>query len=196
MKTTIRSVIQHIEMDDMLEYRDISHSGKACKNKHRSRPYWSDTLATLWRDSRLAEKDYLKSRSRDQQRLLRDTYKTKRRIFYRMLRKQERAYHRSIRDTIDTSNPTEFWNYVKRLGPRKQQTVSDTVTLDDGSESSDKTVILDKWKRDFESLFNGNEDAMDFDDVFLERAETFCREWDTVLPEEDNFEEMEFGLTY
>ena len=44
-------------------------------------------------------------------------------LFDRNLRKQERAYNRNVRDTIDTSNPTEFWNHVKRFGPRSHNPV-------------------------------------------------------------------------
>ena len=116
-------------------------------------------------------------------------FKDKRKLFDRNLRKQERAYNRNIRDTIDTSNPTEFWNYLKRLGPRSHNPMCDTAVLDDGTEISDKTQLLAKWRSDFEKLFNGTLDINNYDNEFLESIEAHCREWDTHTPADDDISE-------
>ena len=45
-------------------------------------------------------------------------YKAKWRIFHRTLRK----YNSSMRDQIDT-DPHTLWNYMKKLGPKRQNNV-------------------------------------------------------------------------
>ena len=55
--------------------------------------------------------------------------------------------------------------------------------LDDGTESSDQTIILNKWRADFESLFNGTLNGNTFNDDFLERAGTIYENWTNNVPE-------------
>ena len=57
------------------------------------------------------------------------------------------------------------------------------MVLDDGTESSDQTIILNKWRADFESLFNGTLNGNTFNDDFLERAGTIYENWTNNVPE-------------
>ena len=75
------------------------------------------------------------------------------------------------------------------MGPKKERTNFDSVLLDDGSETCYKDKIKQKWKTDFESLFNDqlvNETTMNFDDEFLQRAELLQNEWSNRLHELDD----------
>jgi len=160
----------HDEMDNILQHRDVCTTRKL-RNKHRCRPYWSDSLASLWDEARKAEQLYLRAKSRQLKKLLREEYKLKRRVFDQTLRKQERLFNTSVRDKIDACNPKQFWDYIRRLGPAKREPVGKSVILDDGTESTDQAVILTKWREDFESLFSGTVDDENFDDDFLQRCE-------------------------
>ena len=44
-------------------------------------------------------------------------------------------------ESINTKNPKEFWNKIKKLGPQKSN-VSDQVLLDDGSLTSNKNTVF------------------------------------------------------
>ena len=163
--------ILHTEMDKSLKYRD-TRTSRTVANKHRRRPYWNDNLSMLWNEARTAEKCYLSCKSNTQKSHLLRMYKDKRHIFDRALRKQERQYYNMSRNQIDTE-PHSLWNYMKKLGPdRHTNNVYDTVLLDDGTETSDPGKIREKWKHDFELLFNGISNSGDFDDEFLQRADT------------------------
>jgi hypothetical protein len=166
-------------MDTNLEFHDVGHH-KPPRNKHRSRPYWNEHLAVLWSEACQAEKQYLRAESRTEKQTMREMFKSKRRLFDKALRKHERMYISGIRDRINNSDPRTFWNEIKKLGPKKQRTDFDSVLLDDGSETNDRNEIIEKWKHDFEALFNNrlnNEDNIEFDEEFLQHAETMQNDW-------------------
>ena len=171
--------ILHTEMDKSLKYRD-TRTSRTVANKHRRRPYWNDNLSMLWNEARTAEKCYLSCKSNIQKSHLLRMYKDKRHIFDRALRKQERQYYNMSRNQIDTE-PHSLWNYMKKLGPDRHTNVYDTVLLDDGTETSDPGKIREKWKHDFELLFNGISNSGDFDDEFLQRADTLYAQWSQEL---------------
>ena len=47
-------------------------------------------------------------------------------IFDKLLRQSERSYRQAVAEGIEsttTSNPTDFWDKIKNLGPRKDKTI-------------------------------------------------------------------------
>ena len=58
-------------------------------------------------------------------------------------------------ETAKTDNPQRFWEYIRKLGPKKcndiPHEVYDNVT---GLLRSDDNYVLHKWKCDFENLLN------------------------------------------
>ena len=64
-------------------------------------------------------------------------------------------------------NPSDFWNYIKKLGPQKKQDIPLEVTID-GEPESDHSKVLNKWRHDFEGLLN--DVSNDFDDHFKEET--------------------------
>jgi hypothetical protein len=58
--------------------------------------------------------------------------------------------------------------------------------LDDGTGSGDTSLLLNKWKTDFEILFNGTSDDASFDDRLLEQADALYREWDRQIPQAEH----------
>ena len=60
--------------------------------------------------------------------------------------------------------------------------------LENGTETFDREEIRQKWKRDFEQLFNERLDVdgdIEFDDEFLMQSEQLYSEWDNRQPNED-----------
>ena len=67
--------------------------------------------------------------------------------------KQERLFISEQRNFIDNCDPNNFWDFIKKIGPKRPKTC-ESVTLENGTESFDREEIRQKWKRDFEQLFN------------------------------------------
>ncbi len=156
------------EMDNVLPKNRGIQSSKKLKIK---KPYWSDELKVLWKQMCDSENEYLKYKGSNQIRqLLRHRFKESSRIFNRTLRRAERAYNRSRQDEIETvctSNPTEFWNYIKKLGPRTSNKIPEEVYDDDNNIMYDRNSVLNKWKNEFENLYKSDDKIFD-DDFYNE----------------------------
>ena len=66
------------------------------------------------------------------------------------MRKSARQYNYSKVETIErfsTENPQEFWDAVKRLGPKKSTDIPLKVRID-GNIEADFSKVKDKWQAD------------------------------------------------
>ena len=63
-----------------------------------------------------------------------------------------------------TDDPNKFWKYVKNLGPKSKQSIPMEVIVD-GQIVTEESEVLQKWKSDFEQLYQANNTNM-FDDNF------------------------------
>ena len=156
-----------LEMNTYLKYTGASkRSRKLFKNK---KPYWNDNLTKLWKEMNKLERQFIKCKGP------RNAKETKRRLFYearnifdKELRNTERKYNQQVVCDIDevcTSNPSEFWNYLKSLGPRKKNHIPMKVYEGD-SMITDIEQVLERWKLDFESLYNNQSGEEEFDQEF------------------------------
>ena len=120
-------------------------------------PTGTMTLKNYGFQARDAEKKYLKWRGDNAQRndLQHNSQYPKQ--FYKELWRAEKVYNAQQRDHIQqmrTDDPKRFWDAIKKLGPGNISDMSiDKVKLDDGSVSSDPQQIMNKWKHDFETLY-------------------------------------------
>ena len=75
-------------------------------------------------------------------------------------------------ETLNTENPTEFWNHVNKLGPKIDKAIPMEVYGENNTVSYDLNDVLRKWKNDYEGLYNlSNIDIdSDFDDSFYAQA--------------------------
>ena len=161
------------EMDAHIEYRYASkHSRKHYKNH---KPFWNSDLTDTWKTMVKAEKMFTNSiRNTGLSKSLRKDYLSKRKIFDKLLRKTERQYYRDKAleiESINTSNPTEFWKYVNSLGPKRKSNIPMEVYDKCDSENvikiTDKQAVLDRWKDDFHGLYNMPDDTQStFDSSF------------------------------
>ena len=78
-------------------------------------------------------------------------FKSARQIFDKKLRQEERKFLKGRREQIrnlNTSNPKEFWNEIKKLGPGRKHTIIDSVVMENGTYSNDPNVIRERWKEE------------------------------------------------
>ena len=146
----------HEEMDSELTFKEYT-PGMRSHRKH-SKPYWNDELKELWVKARDAEKKYLKWRGDNARRNdLQHNFQYLRKQFDKEIRCVERVYNAQQRDhiqQISTEDPNRFWDAIKKLGPGNTSDMRiDKVKLDGRSISSDPEQIKNKWKHDFETLY-------------------------------------------
>ena len=76
-------------------------------------------------------------------------------------------------ESINTSNPNEFWKQINNLGPKRSSKIPMEVYDENGPEGGfkirDENYVFEKWKDDFHSLYNMPSDFdADFDNAFYE----------------------------
>ncbi|VDI36415.1 Hypothetical predicted protein [Mytilus galloprovincialis] len=68
-----------------------------------------------------------------------------------------------LEDKLDETNQRDFWKSIGHLGiaSNRKRCISLAIVDEDGNEATDKNVVLNKWKNDFQTLFhqNGNSDS-------------------------------------
>ena len=97
----------------------------------------------------------------------RTKFDKERRAFDKMLKKRKRAYCRGVLlevEEMNVTNPTAFWEKIRKLGPKKKASGIPWEVEQDGLIISDKKLVLEHWKSDFEKLYCIN--GEDFDDDF------------------------------
>ena len=148
-------------------------SKKSRKRFKSTKPFWNNELRDLWNVMHETEKRYLRfhgntaAKSR-----LRTDFLIAQRSFDRKLRQTERAYRKSFCNDIEgmtTENPNEFWEKIKRLGPRQSTNIPMEIYGQNGEILTDENIVLETWKQDFENLYN-NGDGNDFNTDFHREA--------------------------
>ncbi len=95
-----------------------------------------------------------------------------RKIFDKALHKTEREYNRKVISEIEeicTTDIGEIWAHIKRLGPRKCNTELMKVYSENGDLTSDIYIgkVLNKYKQDFSSLLNNQDNDMSNEDFIM-----------------------------
>ncbi|CAG2225803.1 unnamed protein product [Mytilus edulis] len=106
-------------------------------------------------------------------------FKTARKTFDKTLRQEEQKFTKERREkiqTLNTSNPKEFWNEIRKLGPGRKNTIIDNVVMDDGTYSNDPNVIRERWKEEYSELFSEN--TTNVDNEFMERIKALNSQWE------------------
>ena len=163
------------EMDKYIDYRVYS-GRKAGKRFKCHKPYWDDHLTSLWKYMCEKEKQYLKFRgSNNEKSSKRLVFQNARNQFDKYLRSRQREYRNKQINIVETAcgdNPKQFWEHIKRLGPKKSNSLPEAVKTSHGV-SHDKVEILTEWKNSFESLYNPsniNNDQTFYDTAMNEKA--------------------------
>jgi len=178
------------EMDTYLQY--TSASKKTRKYFKTQKPFWNETLTTMWKTMNSLEHVYLKNKSNRREKYYKkQAFMNSRKSFDKELRKAERLYNKNTLDEIEsvcTENPRAFWDYIKKLGPRKVNEIPMQVYVN-GSLTSDTNTVLNKWKSDFGDLYNKSENVNEnFDQVFYNDTlqQKYTWEQEMVQPNYEN----------
>ena len=113
------------------------------------------------------------------------------------LRRAQRQFTNEQRhriDTLRTDNPREFWNEIDKLGPdRPHQNTSESVKLSDGTITDDPDIVLQRWKDDFQSLYNSPRDTenTEFADAIEELSNEWERQYQDILQRGEDATAME-----
>ena len=109
------------EMDSKLKKKQT-----VFKNKRRTgKPWWNTELENLWCEVTAAERLFIQARGKEKH-VLHRSYKQVRSNFDRRYNQLKRHYNRQERDNIasmNTEDPKEFWEKIKRMGPQKDATI-------------------------------------------------------------------------
>ena len=176
----------HEEMDRNLDYKDYTPGMK--KRKKRSKPYWDDEVAKLWKNARDDERTYLSCNgSTTVKRTLRLKFVHSRDRFDKALRRAQRQYNARQQNYISalrTDNPREFWREIDKLSPDARVTPPPPpppppsgVMRDDGSIATDPDEVLNRWKQDFQRLYDTDDTTVQ-NTEFMTGLEQLSRQWE------------------
>ena len=76
--------------------------------------------------------------------------------FGKKLKRKECAFNKAQIDKLEQlnmDNPTEFWEYIKKLGPRKGANIPFAVRTEDGTITSEESIVLKTWEIEISNLF-------------------------------------------
>ena len=181
------------EMDVWFNVNHISNSGRK-KFRNSSKPFWNEELTNMWKDLCYAENRYLSSpqHSRIRRHLL-ATFKTKQNNFDKHYSKAKRKFQRQKQiniERLNTENPREFWEELKKLGPRKSSKIPMQVYDESGHVTGDINKVKRRWESDFQTLYEGyNPD--EFDRTFYEYA---MREKDRLENINNNDNDLDINM--
>ena len=140
----------------------------------RKQPFWNEDLATAYKETRKAEKDYLKKKPSPEIKVTREKrefYHMKRREFDKNFRTAERRYHAERRNRINqlnTTEPKEFWTEINKLGKPKVNKNDFRTKREDGSLENNGNRVLSKWANEFKNLYN-TQGSLDFNENHLKQ---------------------------
>ena len=120
------------------------------------------------------ERKWLNCTSKSGKAELKSEYVTSRKIFDREVQRSKRTYWFNLqRDLVNECNfdNKSFWKSIGRveIGQTQKRRILMEVVMEDGCVSRETTDVLDKWRRDFSSLLNCQNDRS-FDNNFGQYA--------------------------
>ena len=141
--------------------------------------YWDDSLTKKWKHMKECEKMYRMYKKKGELTPGRcnslNDFRRAQREFDKTLKHKKREFCHGRMLYIESAcvkSPTDFWSYIKKLGPSKRNDIPWEIEVD-GHISTDKNTVLKQWKLAFENLYQFESD--DFNDEFkrssVERSE-------------------------
>ena len=137
--------------------------------KKRNKPWWCDELQKLWNEAVKSEKDLKNVKNSKQKREKSAVHKLNKQKFDRKFKHLKAAYKRKLEIELEekvASDPNEFWNQIKNLGPKRQKEENFEVYDENGKATSDIDIVLKKWEQCTKDLFDEKNDPI-FDNDFL-----------------------------
>ena len=156
-------------------------------------------MNNLWKSRCVSENLYLSFKCdgknnlhRAQKQSLLLQFKTDQKVFDKAFRQEKRKFEnnsfKSLADLAEkaSNDPAEMWKRLKALSDRKPASVLLEIIRQDGSISTDKKEVLEKWCSDFSECFKGIKDDPDlvYDDNFLESIVNLKAMFDSLSSDE------------
>ena len=147
------------EMLQKLPHRHIILKfGLNNKRRRYRKPWWNDSLADKWNQVCIAERNWLKTKDKNRNEL-KDIFIRMRKDFDREVQRTKRRYWIQLQNEMVSSlevNPREFWKTIGRTGvaDNRNKKIPFEVNTEEGSISTDPKIVLQKWKQDFEKMYN------------------------------------------
>ncbi len=120
------------------------------------KPFLSEDLTALWKTMNTNEHAFLKCKdNRREKSYKRQVFLNSRKILDTELCRSGRMYNKNMVnefDSICTENPQAFWDYIKKIGPRKLNQIPMKVYRDN-ELVSDPVIVVDTWQKDFSRLY-------------------------------------------
>ena len=152
--------------------------------KSRAKPYWTSELQDLWDDVCKNERLWLKNKRGVSLRKI-FVYPVKK--FDKLNRQCKRKYlldqQKQLQEEFENyDNPRNFWSKIGRLGLANDRKTSIPWEVKDcnGQIYTDRNSVLNKWKTDYECLFNAGQDNAYFDKTHLENVREITRDPDSA----------------
>ena len=167
------------EMDSKLKKKQTVFKNKRRKGK----PWWNTKLENLWSEVTAAERLFIRARGKEKH-VLHKNYKDIRSHFDRRYNQLKRQFNRQERDNIasmNTEDPKEFWDKIKRMGPQKDATIPMEVPVTEHEVVTDPQAVLRRWQTDFEALYNRFIDNSN-NEEFLQEVQTFREQFENAHP--------------
>ena len=82
-------------------------------------------------------------------------------------------------------NPREFWNQIKSLGPRSNSELPMKVKDEEGNIISNQEYVFQKWKTDFEKLYN-DQACDNFDETFLSESRNNLKDLESNMSNDNH----------
>jgi hypothetical protein len=133
--------------------------GKSKKRLRTRKSFWNDELQNLWNEMHNREKLLKSFNSKQDKRIKLANFKECQYKFDKKYRYYERNSRYNMSETIDnlnTSNPKQFWEEIKKFGPKQKQKQLIPLEVYDENHSivHDPKIVIDHWQRDFYNLYN------------------------------------------
>ena len=118
---------------------------------------------------RQKEKHLKSSKDKKDKTLLFNIFKSAQYDFDRAFKAERKNNYKKVKmldiENLCTVNPVQFWQH-KKLGPYKRQNIPEEITGNDGDILTAPSDILNKWKHDFEVLYQSID--YNFENEFLQ----------------------------
>ena len=144
------------EMNEHVPYYEFGvHAKKRFKPK---KSFWNEELYLLWSDMNSKEKLASKCKNSALRKKMIATYRLARQLFdkkYRYFERKSRYEFGENIENLTTKNPKLFWEELSKLGPRNKKVIPIEVYENENTVNTDPQFVLNKWKEELSTLYNG-----------------------------------------
>ncbi len=158
------------EMENEVPFKEFNVSDNTRKKFKSNKPFWNDELKILWSEMHEKEKIFCRCKKNNREKKkFKNDFIYARKVFDKSLKFHERSYNRGHTIEIEkvcTTNPNAFWQHIKNLGPKSKNKIPVEIILEDGTTINKTDEVYNKWKSDFEGLYNPNDNNPSFNKKF------------------------------